>query len=838
MGFRRMGFRRTGFRRMGRPPQMTWSSGCGRKRFACWGGRSFASGGVVSIRVSKSIPVTNLSDRAGHHRPTGDSPEASSAGTRPSRRLGWALLASIPVLVAAGLLLDYWTARPSDVVATYVGRDACIDCHREQAELHFGSHHDLAMDVATDETVLGDFDDATIEHDGMTSRLFRDGDRFMVHTEGPSGEMQDFEVKYVFGVDPLQQYMVEFDRTSDMQDHEIARLQVLRISWDTHGKRWFYLRPPDVEEKLEPDDPLHWTGIAQRWQTMCADCHSTNLQRNFDTETGLYRTTFSEIDVSCEACHGPGSLHVELANRRSPFWDRRHGYGLARLKGDDAEAQIQTCAPCHSRRGVLTESFRPGDLFSDHYRLEMLHPETYFDDGQIKDEVYVYGSYLQSKMYHQGIRCTDCHDPHSLRLKHPGNETCTSCHQHAAGKYDVPSHHHHQPGTEGAMCVSCHMPHRTYMDVDPRRDHSLRVPRPDLSVKLGTPNACSGCHVRDRLDAIEESTRAELREYQDWQRLAEAGNEAVAAAIRETDRWCDEACDRWYGPDRQTPPHFAEPLANFRAGREGSLGEMLGLASETSGQAPAIARATALTELARGGHREVAEVAKPILGDPDERPELRAAAVTAYAMASAHRPPRVVAAVLMPLLQDPSRLVRIEAARALVESGVYPQLSASQRSQIDRGLREVHDSFMVSSDRAGSHLGWAILCEQRGRFEEAIRSYETAIRVEPLSTGPRTNLASLLERLAQERPGPEADRRLERVRELRQEELPLLARDASLAPENADVQYRYGLALYLAGDHEAALGQLERTVELAPDVPTFRTALELLREKMGIGPER
>ncbi len=187
-----------------------------------------------------------------------------------------------------------------------------------------------------------------------------------------------------------------------------------------------------------------------------------------------YHTTFSEIDVSCEACHGPGSLHVELANSRSLFWDRNHGYGLAQLKGDDPEPQLQTCAPCHSRRGVLNADFRPGDHYTDHYALELLRPDTYHADGQIKDEVYVYGSFIQSKMYHKGIRCTDCHDPHSLQLKHPGNETCTSCHQHAAGKYDVPSHHHHTPGTPGAMCVNCHMPHTTYMAVDPRRDHSLR----------------------------------------------------------------------------------------------------------------------------------------------------------------------------------------------------------------------------------------------------------------------------------------------------------------------------------------------------------------------------
>lgn len=494
--------------------------------------------------------------------------------------------AALLVLVG-GVFADYWSAKPLGIEAKYVGRSACIDCHRDQAEAFAGSHHDLAMDIATDDSVLGDFDDATLEHDGLTNRMFRDGKRFMVHTEGENGEMRDFEVKYVFGVEPLQQYMVEFDRSENLRANEVPRLQVLRITWDTTEKRWFYLRPPDVDDKLEPDDPLHWTGVAQRWQTMCADCHSTNLKRNFDPQTTRYHTTFSEIDVSCEACHGPGSLHIELANSRSLFWDRHYGYGLARLKGEDAEPQLQTCAPCHSRRGVLASGFHAGDPFSDHYALELLQDATYFADGQIKDEVYVYGSFIQSKMYHKGIRCTDCHDPHSLKLKAPGNQTCTSCHQHAAGKYDVPSHHHHVPGTAGAMCVDCHMPHRTYMDVDKRRDHSLRVPRPDLSVKLGTPNACSSCHVADQLESIDQPTRGSLKEYADWQEAAEAGNQQVADAIELTDQWCDDACEQWYGKDRKKLPHFSEPIVAFRRGEPGAVEELLRLAMKPDELVPA-----------------------------------------------------------------------------------------------------------------------------------------------------------------------------------------------------------------------------------------------------------
>ena len=293
----------------------------------------------------------------------------SESAVKPANRRIPLILIAVSLTAGGLLFADYWAARPAGEQASYVGRDACAACHQKEMDAHAGSHHDLAMDLATEATVLGDFGDITFEHDGLVNRLFRDGERFMVHTEGPTGDMEDFEVKYVFGVTPLQQYMVEFDRDPEMPADAVPRLQVLRISWDTVKGEWFYLRPPDVDEKLEPDDPLHWTGIAQRWQTMCADCHSTNLQKNFSPKTGNYHTTFSEIDVSCEACHGPGSMHIELAKAKSMFWDRRHGYGLTKLKGDDPEPQLQTCAPCHSRRGVIAGGFRGGSHYYESLQL-------------------------------------------------------------------------------------------------------------------------------------------------------------------------------------------------------------------------------------------------------------------------------------------------------------------------------------------------------------------------------------------------------------------------------------------------------------------------------------
>ena len=476
---------------------------------------------------------------------------------------------------------------------------------------------------------------------------------------------------------------------------------------------------------------------------------------------------------------------------------------------------------------MLTEGFHGGDEFCDFYNLELLRDDTYYADGQIKDEVYVYGSFIQSKMYHKGIRCTDCHDPHSLKLKSPGNETCTSCHQHAAGKYDVPSHHHHVPGTAGAMCVNCHMPHRTYMDVDKRRDHSLRA-RPICPSNWEHRMPCGSCHVQDQLSSIAKDKQPELLEYADWLEAAEQGDEQVAEAVRKTDQWCDGACEKWYGENRKQPTHFSEAIVAFRRGQPGAVEELLRVATQPEELTPVLARASALGELAASGTPNLTAKARKLVDDPEEHPIVRAAAINLLAGGS----PSIVGRSLMRLLDDPSRLVRTEAARVLVASGTYPTLGASERSRVDKALSEVKEALMVASDRAGAHMGWAMLCEGRGRYQDAINAYSTAIRTEPNMTGPRTNLASLLERILQQSQPAQRAEIMQRIEQLRAEELPLIARDAELAPENAGIQYRYGLALYLAGKIPQALEQLELAVQLAPDVPDFQQARDLLLQRI------
>lgn len=685
--------------------------------------------------------------------------------------LWWVVSLGAVGLAITLITADWYSAEPIDALvnATYIGRESCIECHQAEHEEFVGSHHDRAMELATEEAVIGDFDDVVFERLGVTTKLFRRSDEYWVNTEGPDGEYHDYKIEYTFGVDPLQQYMVKFPD---------GRVQVLRVSWDTHKQEWFYVPPPDVpNERLLPDDPTHWTGLAQNWNTMCADCHSTDLQKNYELDTDSYATTFSEIDVSCEACHGPGSLHLKLAKSKSMFWDRNHGFGLAKLKSKDSTPQIETCAKCHSRRGEVHPDFRPGRPLSDYYDPSLLREGLYHADGQILDEVYVHGSFLQSRMHREGVRCTDCHNPHSLQLKFEGNALCGQCHVQA--KYDTSAHHHHKAGTPGASCVECHMPETTYMVVDPRRDHSIRVPRPDLTVAIGTPNACNNCHTQPN----------------------------------ESAEWAAEKVVAWYGPVRPGDPHWATAIAGGREADPEAQTEII--EAITRQNTPVIVKATLCELLAQYSSVEAQLTIKDALNSPHAI--VRQAAI---ANVSARSPQHLVG-MLLPLLSDPIRTVRIAAAVRLlsVPDDAYRN---GPPAEFKAAVEEYKQQLRMTSDRAGSHVMLSQLASRQGDTTKAAEEIRTAIRLQPYLSGPRAELAQLLVRVG----GDEQE-----VERLRREEIALLQRDVKMAPDSGEIRYRLGLLHYFVEELDSAEKRITEAREREPRSYQYELFLALLQQQ-------
>ena len=652
--------------------------------------------------------------------------------------------------------------------AGYTGRKTCQPCHQKEYAAYIGSHHDLAMDPANDRTVLGDFEDATLTHRGVTSRFYRRDGKFLVSTEGASGAVEEFEVKYTFGANPLQQYLVEFPG---------GRLQCLPLCWDSRplkegGQRWFHLYD---SERIAPDDLLFWTRVSQNWNTGCAECHSTGLRKNFDPSTETYRTHWTEVDVSCEACHGPGAAHVEWAEARARGETRPDipDLGLAiRLKEAEpavwtpdestgkprrtpplaAHTQAEMCARCHSRRGLISEDYIHGASLLNTHSLSLLEEDLYYPDGQILEEVYVYGSFLQSRMAQEGVVCTDCHDAHSARLHQEGDALCTRC--HAAATYTSRSHHHHPSGSPGARCVECHMPARTYMVVDPRRDHSFRVPRPDLTARLETPNACNNCHG-------DRSTQ-----------------------------WSVEHFQQWYGTGPRDK-HFGETFARARKGIPGLAADLIRLAQDP--RQPAIVRATAVSLLDNYPGRSTIEALGELAKDPS--PLVRAAAVEAMELL----PPHQRELLLQAALEDPVRLLRTLAGRFLAEPAPAG-LSRRQRQLRASAVREYEEVQRLHAEHPGGRLNLGDLYRDQRDLERAEASYRQAIALEPAFIPAYLNLADLYREMDREEEGKK-----------------LLLEALKTVPRSASAQHALGLLLVRTGQRRAALSHLAQAAELEPD---------------------
>jgi tetratricopeptide (TPR) repeat protein len=705
-------------------------------------------------------------------------------------------------------------SRPPTTVA-YVGSQQCATCHQDQSREWQSSQHAAAMTQASDATVKARFDGSSFSYAGTTSTFYRRDSRFYVRTDGADGQLADFEIVYTLGVAPLQQYLIKFPG---------GRLQALSIAWDTRpaeegGQRWMHLYPRDA---IRAGDSLHWTGLHQNWNFMCADCHSTNVAKGYNSTTREFQTSWSEISVGCESCHGPGSEHVTRA-RAGANWAT--GYGLTarlderrtvRWTWDDVAAvpvrseaktsdrETDVCARCHARRAQVTDRWRAGDLLEDGFRPAALETLLFHADGQQRDEVYTHGSFLQSRMYAKGVTCSDCHDPHSGRLRLSGNGTCTQC--HATGKFDVTEHHLHRSGTAAAACVACHMPTTTYMVIDPRHDHSFRVPRPDRTVALGVPNACtSACH-------------------------ADRPAQWAAAELSRRNR------------PRGGHQTFAEAFAAFDRGSRAHVAEIARIAADR--EQPAVVRAGALTRIAASPVTPPAVLPlQALLGDG-------AAIVRRGALQVVRRTDAATRLRLAPLLlTDRVRTVRIEAARALMDVA-DSALSGSTLASFESAFRDLVAEQQFNADRPEGQLELGSAWLARGRLEEARAAFREAIALDRTLMPAYANLAEATRMSGSEvraeevlraalvigpsDPGIHHALGLSLVRQKRIiEALAELREAARLDPSSARYGYVLGVALKDTGRLDEALTVLAETHARHPEDRDTLIALALYHEDAG-----
>ena len=558
----------------------------------------------------------------------------------------------------------------------YVGASTCIECHQDEYNKWVGSHHDLAMQIANDSTVLGNFDNIKVKIDGVKYLFYKENNEFFARITEIDNSEKEYKISYTFGVTPLQQYIIDFKN---------GKKQVLRVTWDTLKKEWFHQYKG---QNIEPNDWLHWTKDAQNWNTMCAECHSTNLQKNYTIESDSFNTTYSEINVSCESCHGPAENHNKWAANDTI------GNNSYILKGLNQNEQLNLCAPCHSRRTKLTDNLLPGEDFENQYFVQNLTTSYYHGDGQIREEDYVYGSFLQSKMYSNGVMCSNCHDPHSLELKFEGNKLCLQC--HIPTDYDSYSHHFHKENTEASSCVNCHMTGDVYMGNDFRRDHSFRIPRPDQSEKFGTPNACIQCHTD------------------------------------KSNTWASKAVKNWYGNERKE--HFSDKLListsnNLTPEERSDLDNFI-----IDYRNPDIARATIIENL-NFYTEDHYNLLLQVLNDSSAM--VRYQALMKFRTLS----PQNRTSIVIKHMKDSTRLVRIGAAQLAlgIEENTFNEID---RITLNNSISELENMLLTNADFSTGRMQLGDYYFQRGNYSSAIDHYKMALHKDYLLTPVYSNLAT------------------------------------------------------------------------------------------------
>lgn len=659
--------------------------------------------------------------------------------------------------------------------------EQCASCHKQQVDDWKKSDHFHAMEPATVETSLGKFDGRSIDYLGRKATFSQDSKQNLwVDFYDESGTKQHLQITYTFGYKPLQQYLFEAGKGSK---------QFIPFAWDSRekeqgGQRWFILHPEQT-----PNDTFHWTNKGQNWNQMCADCHSTDFEKNFDPATKTYQSDFSALNVSCNACHGDDTDHIKWAKgdksiadkgyavnikKQTPLFHKNAAGDMVPIQPLVKSQQVDTCATCHARRSQLKDRVTPHDIV-DAFQPALITPQLYHPDGQIADEVYVWGSFMQSKMHEKGVTCSNCHNPHSGKLKFEGNQTCVQC--HTATEYDTDQHHKHAKMPSGNQCVDCHMPATTYMQVDPRRDHSFHVPRPDLTLSTNSPNACNACH-QDK-DA----------------------------------QWSVDALQKWYPNSKyQGAEHFATVFHAADTGQLQASTDLSKIAQDAT--YPDIIRASALSRMANmPDQNAIIAITRAV---KDTEPLKRAGAIDAVANIPITQRWRLIHT----LLDDKNASVRLEAGRMLApilaESPLTAGITDVDRIKLNKVLDEYRESQAYQADRGFSYVALGNLSLSMGQLDQAEAEFKQAIDIEPIFVPAYVNLADVY-----------------RMQKQEVKARTVLDKGLKVAPENASLYFAKAMSLIRDQQKSQALEPLQKATEYAPSNTRYHYTYAILLKDLG-----
>lgn len=660
--------------------------------------------------------------------------------------------------------------------ARYGGSASCKECHAEAYASWTRSHHGLA-----ERSPGASLDDSsfipsqTIHHGTQQTSVRKSKNDYELVAEGLNNTQQVFAVERVIGHEPLRQMLVAFPG---------GRWQAGEVAYDPRSNQWF-----DVygDEDRRPGEWGHWTGRGMNWNSQCATCHNTRLRKNYDVTNDVFRTAMAEPGVSCESCHGPLKAHVDWQHVNK---DRPNDSTLRKFSRDE---MLHTCAACHARRAEITGDPKPGDSFFDHHLLTIVdESDLFFADGQVRDEDYEFSAFLGSRMYHKGVRCVDCHEPHSAKVRLPGNMLCLSCHGGSATNAPVinpVTHSHHKVfgfdatgvmtnndlasyksdvvKETGGECINCHMPQTTYMQRHSRHDHGFTIPDPLLTKQFNIPNACNRCHA-DK-DADWSLSRVETW-YGDKMNRATRTRAQVISRAKLGDVTARDALLKMLQTDEQ---EF------WRAVAANLLKQWVA--------EPKIV--TALTDKLSDTNALVRQNIVQTLGTlgGNISSETRAA--------------------LRNSLVDTSRNVRVVAAQVIAASGVDDDSLAHSE------LRHMLDH---NADQPAGQMQLGVFEFNHGDLTNALQHFQKATKWDPFSPSIRHETAILLSQLGRPR-----------------DALAELLEAVKLAPRDAEYRFKLALAWNELGESAKALAELEESVKLDPHHARAAYNLGLARNAAG-----
>jgi tetratricopeptide (TPR) repeat protein len=583
----------------------------------------------------------------------------------------FALITGLNVVGAESLLQQPpSTKAEAKTFAEYVGSASCRECHPVEYQRWAQSPHGLAERSLRPEMDRPAFEPSrSFKHGSQTTTVRIQNGEFQIVTLGFKTNVEPYRVERVIGQDPIRQFLTPAPG---------GRWQVQEVSYAPQSNQWF-----DVygEEDRRPGEWGHWTGRGMNWNSRCAECHNTCLKKNYDAATDSYHTTMAERSVSCEACHGSLKAHID--------WQQKHPHSK---QSDSTVASLgparilDTCGSCHSRQRDLTGEFKPGDLFFDHYSLEILdHARRWYPDGQVQDEDYEFASFLSSRMSQAGVTCLDCHTRDVRKPQLQGNDLCLRCHNGGHLKAPVinPAEHgHHKLNDKGGECVGCHMPVTVYMQRHPRHDHGFIIPDPLLTKELGIPNACNRCHADQTKD------------------------------------WALKYTDEWYGTKMNRPSRErARWIAAAENGEVGAKDKLIGLLADTNQSSYWCAvAATFLEQWANDPAVQTALLAQLKNDHPLVRERVVRSLEPVVEKAE-------VQSALKPMLNDPLRNVRVAAAWVL-------RRTVDMKSQAGRELQQMLD---LDADQPTGQFEEAMLLLARQQPAEALAQLKKATAWDPLS---------------------------------------------------------------------------------------------------------